>query len=144
MRKGSNLRRFFTRSGAVVLVAGPASLLLSAPAWAPPPPPSLPYPPAGVTATPGNGQAIVTWQSESPTCNIYFCPPSPAGYVARTAHHMVHYSCTAPGINSSACTITGLTNGVKYKVHASAYIIRANGELRPGGADPSVTVTPEP
>ncbi|HEV3281369.1 MAG TPA: hypothetical protein VG032_07170 [Acidimicrobiales bacterium] len=57
---------------------------------------------------------------------------------------MVHYSCTAPGINSSACTITGLTNGVKYKVHASAYIIRANGELRPGGADPSVTVTPEP
>jgi hypothetical protein len=127
------------RLAMAVLVAGPASVLFSVPAWAPPPP-MRPPPPVGIRVHPGNGRAVVRWQPET---NDFF-PWFPDGYEARTGLHGPF--CRVLGVTASTCTIKGLTNGTRYDVRVhSLYTKGVVGmEQFLGFGSPGVRVTPEP
>ncbi len=62
--RGHVMPRPLRRLALAILVAGSASVLFSAPAWAPPPP-MRPPPPVGIKVHPGNGRAVVRWQPET-------------------------------------------------------------------------------
>jgi hypothetical protein len=95
--------------------------------------------PLGVTVAPGNGQAVVTWQPET---NDYF-PYFPDGYLARTQYGA--HTCSASGVATSTCTITGLSNGVTYRVRVSAtYTKGISPKQRYGFPSPPLKVSPEP
>ncbi len=87
---------------------------------------TIPGAPTGVAATPGSGQASVTWS------------PAPDGGSPVTG-----YTATAtPGGAScqaatSSCTISGLTNGSDYQI-----TVRATNTLGTGPASAPVTVRP--
>ncbi len=122
-----------------VLLAGPASVLFSAPAWAPPPP-MRPPPPVGIKVHSGNGRAVVRWQPET---NDFF-PWFPDGYEAKTANHGPY--CRVLGVTASRCVITGLTNGVKYEVRVHALYTKGGVRMTQYLGLPSerFVVTPEP
>jgi hypothetical protein len=95
-----------------LLAAVLLSLLAGGTSWASPPP-VPPGPPTYVMVTPGNQQAIVTWQGTYAGWGYF-----PDGYVAKTNHGGP--TCSAVGIDSTTCTLTGLTNGVLYSVTVHA------------------------
>jgi hypothetical protein len=131
-------RRPINRVVVGALIAGAASLLSSVPAGAFQTFHILrPLPPPGVTATAGNGEAIITWVNEGLLPSGI---PVPDGYVAKTTRRAERYSCISTRLES--CTITGLTNGVTYRVRVWAYILRGDGSQLRGYADAPVVVTP--
>ena len=97
------------------------SLLADGTSWASPPP-LPPGPPTAVMVTPRNQQAVVTWQGNYAGWGYF-----PDGYVAKTNHGGP--TCSAVGIDSTACILTGLTNGVHYSVTVHATYIKGG---RPG------------
>ncbi len=86
-----------------------------------------PPPPTGVTATPGDGSAIVSWTA--PTLQS----DSLTGYTATATPG--DESCTTTG--ATTCTITGLTNGVTYTVTVVAHTTAGDS-----GPSAPATVTP--
>ena len=132
--------------GLALLVAGTVGFWFSAPAWARQPLGDHPPPPAGVIATPGNGEVVVTWQPLTLGEALSLTEeglPVPDGYSAKARHRGLQYSCTVSGYSASDCTITGLTNGVRYKVHVWSYS-DFEGIIHHGRGYVLVTVTPEP
>ncbi len=87
---------------------------------------TIPGAPTGVAATPGDGQASVTWSAApdggSPVTG-YTATATPGGA-----------SCQAA---TSSCTISGLTNGSDYQI-----TVRATNTLGTGPASAPVTVRP--
>jgi hypothetical protein len=106
------------------------SLLLSGPAWAPPPA-VRPGKPTSVAAMPGNGQAVISWQGNWAPWGYF-----PDGYVAVTNRGN---TCTGSGTFASTCTLTGLTNGLHYQVHVYA-IYSPNSQPPERKGPPSVKV----
>lgn len=93
------------------------------------PAPTVPGPPTGVVATPGNGMALVSWSAPADDggfpINGYTATSSPDGA-----------TCATDGTLS--CTVNGLTNGTSY-----TFTVTATNELGIGPASaPSVAVTP--
>jgi Fibronectin type III domain len=122
--------------GAAVAVG--LSVLGSMPAWSIPPP-ERPPPPTDVSVMPGNAQATVTWDGQWDQFGYL-----PDGYVARTSGSTPGPSCSAMGMSATTCTITGLTNGVQYRVRVYAtYKVRTGGKERKGKHSTPVTFTPE-
>ena len=101
-----------TKVGVSLLVGLLLSLVASGTSWAPPPP-VPPGPPTSVMVTPGNRVATVTWQGHYAGWGYF-----PDGYVAKTNHGGP--TCTTVGMDSTNCTLTGLTNGVHYSVTVHA------------------------
>lgn len=86
-----------------------------------------PGPPTNVTATPGNGNVLVSWT-----------PPGFTGGVALTGYTVI----AAPGpvvctTAASSCLLSGLTNGISY----TFTVIASNpaGDSTPSGASQAVT-----
>ncbi|GIE28262.1 hypothetical protein Ait01nite_013070 [Actinoplanes italicus] len=96
---------------------------------APATPFAAPQPPTGVTATPGDTQAVVSWTAPanlgSGTLTGYIATASPGGK-----------SCTTTG--ATTCTITGLTNGAAYTVTVTA----STTADKSAASSPSAPVTP--
>jgi len=102
----------------------------------PPTPPTPPVtfppgPPLNVTATPGDGQAVITWS-----------PPTSAGSFPITNYQVQ----VSPGGHTClvqaptlTCTITGLTNGTSY----TAVVRALNGAGWGTFSTPSASFTPE-
>lgn len=92
---------------------------------------TIPSPPLGLWTMAGNGQATASWSAPSSTgggtlrYDVAFKPPSGPSYV-----------CTVTGLLT--CSVFGLTNGVTYKVTATA--TNATGTSMPSV---EATVTPQ-
>ena len=141
-----SLRTPVIRFGLVLLLSATTSFLFSAPAWAHKPLGDHPPPPTGVMATPGNGEVFVTWQPLTLGEALSLSEeglPVPDGYIAKARHKGLQYSCTVSGYSASGCTITGLTNGVRYKVRVWSYS-DFDGIIHHGRGYVLVTATPEP
>jgi Fibronectin type III domain/Glyoxal oxidase N-terminus/Kelch motif len=98
------------------------------------PPPTSPGAPTGVTATPGNGSATVSWTAPnnggSPIASYTVTP-----YIGNAAQTPTVISGSPPGTST---TITGLTNGTSYTFAVTA--TNAVGTGPP--SSPSAAVTP--
>ncbi|HXZ73943.1 MAG TPA: fibronectin type III domain-containing protein [Streptosporangiaceae bacterium] len=97
-------------------------------------PATVPGPPAGLTAVPGNGQVTLSWD-----------PPASDGGSPVTGYHL--YVRTTAGFNGgaplatvpgTAVTVTGLTNGITYYFRVTA--VNQVGEV-PGAEVRDVPVT---
>ena len=117
-------------------VSSTLSIDVRAPVVVPPPPPPPPPPvtppstPLGITSTPGNGSALVAWESPVSTGGAsitgYEVESTPAGGTCLVA---------AP---VRTCTITGLSNGTAY-----TFTVRARNSAGVSAPSaPSRTVTP--
>ncbi len=96
-------------------------------------PRTVPGAPTGVSAVPGNGQAVVSWTV--PASN----GGSPlTGYVVTPYIGIVAQSSTSFDATSTARTITGLTNGTSYTFRIAAVNAAGTGE----DSGPSAAVTP--
>ena len=119
--------------GGSAITAIVLSLVVGGTSWAPPPP-MPPGAPTSVVVTPGDGQAIVTWQGNYAGWGYF-----PDGYEAKTAHGGP--TCSASDMFSTTCTLTGLTNGEHYSVTVHAFFRRGD---HPGAKElkgrPSVRV----
>ena len=98
--------------------------------------PSVPVAPTGVTATPGNGSAQVSWTAPSDNGGSAITKYTVTPYIGSAAQTPVTVTGTPP---ATSTTVTGLTNGTGYTFKVSA--TNANG-LGPDSS-PSNTVTPE-
>jgi hypothetical protein len=90
----------------------------------------IPGPPTGVTATPGNGSAVISW-----TAPASFGTGTLTGYTATAVGSTGTFTCSTAG--ATTCTITGLTNLVVYTV--TVITQTTDGNSAPSSA---VTVTP--
>jgi hypothetical protein len=95
-----------------------------------------PLRPTGVTATPGNGSAAVSWQQPQ-TQQCIFCGPL-TGY---TVYVNGSATQTTTGATSTATTITGLQNGQTYTITVAADA-GSLGPIGGGGQSTPVQVTP--
>lgn len=105
------------------------SLPIGHPYKSAPPSITVPNPPTGLGATPGNGQATIS-----------FTPGSDGGSVITNYKYSIdgtNYTALSPADTSSPITITGLTNGVTYNITLKA--VNAIGD---SVASASVSVTP--
>jgi hypothetical protein len=94
----------------------------------PAPPSSPPGAPTGVSATPGDGQADVSWTAPSADGGSAI-----TGYTAASSPG--NLTCATAGLS---CTVTGLTNGTPY-----TFTVTATNAVGPGPASaPSNSVTP--
>ena len=95
----------------------------------PPPPPSVPGAPTGLTATAGNGAVALAWSAPAPgggsPISGYTATASPGGA-----------SCTTATLG---CTIAGLANGTPY-----SFTVSASNAVGPGPASASASATPVP
>lgn len=94
---------------------------------APVTPGGVPSAPLGVTATPGNGQVVVSWQAP-----VEQGGSAISGYVVTSS--TPGRSCTTTG--ATTCTVTGLTNGSPYTFTVIAR--NAQGESAPSAASAPV------
>lgn len=77
-------------------------------------------PPVGVTAAPGNGSVIVSWDAVTPPAG-----QSITGYIAKTSHG---HQCTTS--DALSCTVTGLKNGDTYPIEVRAVAGRKRARIR--------------
>jgi hypothetical protein len=124
------------RIGLPLVAAVLLSLVLSEPAWAPPPP-QRPGKPLDVTVTPGNGQAVVSWVG-----NYTLWGYIPTGYVAKTQRGNTCSDSPPDPVFPGSCTLTGLTNGLHYSVHVYATYVPFN-KVRKGPPSAKVKFVPE-
>ena len=93
--------------------------------------PTVPSAPSGVSATPGNGSATVTWSvpaSNGGSAILNYTVTSTPGSI----------TCTTPLANPKTCTVTGLTNGTAY-----TFTVAATNAVGTGpDSTPSAAVTP--
>lgn len=126
----------------VVRVCGPALFVLSVlvvgtagPAGAHGASAKKPEAPTSVTATPGNGNAVVSW-----TAPVSDGGSPIAGYTVTASHGGA--SCSTTG--ATTCTVTGLMNRYLYTFHVRASNAEGNGP--PGviriSLDPVVSIGP--
>ena len=96
-------------------------------------PATFPDPPTNVIATPGNGQASVTWLAPANTGGSpitgYTVTSTPGSFMATTT-------------GATTATVLGLTNGTPYTFTATA--ANAMGTGSPSTASSAVTPTPLP
>jgi hypothetical protein len=121
-----------TKVSGALIVGLLLSLVVSGRAWAPPPP-QPPGPPTSVTVTPGDGQAVVTWQGNWSGWGYL-----PDGYVAKTNHGGTTCATTSPF--STSCTLTGLTDGLHYRVSVRATYRRGDVSTKEHGGPASAKV----
>ena len=102
----------------------------------PPPPPTPPATPAGLTATAGNAQVVLSWSAASGAASYN---------VKRATTTGGPYTTIATGVAGTTFTNTGLTNGTTYFFVVSA--VNANGQSANSAqvsATPQAPATPPP
>ena len=119
-RRFRGLRRTVLRLCVPALLAGFVLMVAaSAPASAARPPRiKKPGPPTSVTATPGNGNAVVSW-----TVPVSDGGSPITGYTVTASHGGA--SCSTAG--TTTCTVTGLVNRYLYTFHVRASNAEGNG-----------------
>jgi hypothetical protein len=90
--------------------------------------PAVPSAPTGLTATPGNGQASLSWTASA----------GAAGYnVLRSTTSGNGYATVATGVTATTYTNTGLTNGTTYY-----YVVTATNSAGTSGTSNQASATP--